>query len=204
MKKCSIEGCEKKHNSKGFCRSHYMKNKAHGNPLFERIIKLDCNVEGCHESHLANGFCNKHLLRYKKHGDPLIDMSLKRQKCIIEKCNELQKGLGYCRAHYVAFKKHGHPLYRFSELQSVPDKEIEHIRELARKMAREHFKGIKFLCFYGGCKAKEIELHHEDYTKPLDIIPFCRKHHMKRHVKIRKEKFYNNLKEQEVASSLAN
>ena len=31
MKKCSVEGCENKHNSLGFCKKHYAGFKRHGN-----------------------------------------------------------------------------------------------------------------------------------------------------------------------------
>jgi hypothetical protein len=51
---------------------------------------------------------------------------------------------------------------------------------LARQMVRGALKsGIlkKLPCSI--CKNKSSEAHHEDYTKPLDVIFFCRKHHMR-------------------------
>jgi len=33
MKLCSIEGCGREHDAKGFCRSHYKRWKLHGDPL---------------------------------------------------------------------------------------------------------------------------------------------------------------------------
>ena len=80
-------------------------------------------------------------------------------------------------------------------MQSIPDKEIEDVRNLARKMARDHLGHILFVCFAGGCRNEKVELHHEDYTKPLNIIPFCNKHHKQRHTEIRRAKLYNILKE---------
>lgn len=38
------------------------------------------------------------------------------------------------------------------------------------------------------CGSSDSEAHHEDYSKPLDVIWYCPKHHAERHVQIRKEK----------------
>lgn len=38
-------------------------------------------------------------------------------------------------------------------------------------------------CFCGG----KAQAHHEDYSKPLDVVWLCRKHHMERHVEMREE-----------------
>lgn len=36
----------------------------------------------------------------------------------------------------------------------------------------------------GICGAYKTEAHHEDYSKPLDVVWLCKKHHMARHVEI--------------------
>ena len=33
------------------------------------------------------------------------------------------------------------------------------------------------------CKNKKVEAHHEDYTKPLEVVWLCRKHHCEIHRK---------------------
>lgn len=38
------------------------------------------------------------------------------------------------------------------------------------------------------CGSKNSEAHHEDYSKPLEVVWLCDKHHKKRHVEIRKLK----------------
>jgi hypothetical protein len=34
------------------------------------------------------------------------------------------------------------------------------------------------------CGAVDVQAHHEDYSKPLDVIWFCRKHHAEHHKKV--------------------
>lgn len=36
------------------------------------------------------------------------------------------------------------------------------------------------------CGDTKSDAHHEDYTKPLDVVWFCRKHHAERHKEINK------------------
>ena len=38
------------------------------------------------------------------------------------------------------------------------------------------------------CGDKNSEAHHEDYSKPLDVVWYCSKHHAERHVEIRRMK----------------
>lgn len=53
--------------------------------------------------------------------------------------------------------------------------ELEHPTNLPCADAEDNFY----------CSASEY--HHEDYAKPLDVIPLCRYHHKKRHHKKRHE-----------------
>lgn len=35
-------------------------------------------------------------------------------------------------------------------------------------------------------KCKEAQAHHEDYTKPFDVVWLCTKHHAERHRELRR------------------
>jgi hypothetical protein len=45
----------------------------------------------------------------------------------------------------------------------------------------------KLPCFVCG-KKRDVEAHHEDYSKPLEVVWLCPKHHAEHHRKIRAEK----------------
>lgn len=34
MRTCKIEGCENKHDARGYCQKHYLRYKRHGDPLY--------------------------------------------------------------------------------------------------------------------------------------------------------------------------
>ena len=75
-KLCSIPDCGNKHIAKGFCGTHYMRCKRHGDPNTvsrERgTAPLDglCTIEGCGNEHHSRGFCGTHYERWRKHGNP--------------------------------------------------------------------------------------------------------------------------------------
>ena len=69
MRKCSIEGCEDKHEGLGYCRKHYQRFKKHGNPLKTKFIDV-CTIEGCDKPHKTKGYCGTHYMRYKSTGSP--------------------------------------------------------------------------------------------------------------------------------------
>jgi len=46
-------------------------------------------------------------------------------------------------------------------------------------------KAAKCACVHCGEQAREN--HHEDYAKPLEVMPLCKKCHVERHKQIRRE-----------------
>ncbi len=35
----------------------------------------------------------------------------------------------------------------------------------------------KTSCIYPGCRSTDVEMHHWDYRKPLEVVCFCSRHH---------------------------
>jgi hypothetical protein len=60
------------------------------------------------------------------------------------------------------------------------------LRDIVHQKVKKFYYGKKFNCII--ChENKNIQFHHEDYSKPLDIIPLCPKHHLERQKIIRNE-----------------
>ena len=54
---CSVEGCERKHCAKGYCKNHYY------------VFRVErCTVEGCNRAYAANGMCKTHWRRQQDAG----------------------------------------------------------------------------------------------------------------------------------------
>jgi hypothetical protein len=45
------------------------------------------------------------------------------------------------------------------------------------------------------CGRQDSEGHHEDYSKPLEVIWLCSTHHAERHVQIRREQLWKRMQE---------
>ena len=63
--------------------------------------------------------------------------------------------------------------------RKYPEK-AEAYRKLYQALLRKEL--IKESCFCGNIK---VDGHHPDYSKPIDVIWLCRKHHVELHKKIR-------------------
>jgi len=83
--KCTVEGCDNKHNAFGFCSKHYVSFKKYGDPLFTERKKYElCSIEGCNRKHHALGYCSKHYALLGK-VCKIKKIKIKPEKKIIEK-----------------------------------------------------------------------------------------------------------------------
>ena len=64
-KKCNVKGCNKKHNSKGFCIKHYLNFKKYGDPLGNagsyKCINCEKNIRKQNKNSSQNKICGKCL-----------------------------------------------------------------------------------------------------------------------------------------------
>jgi len=70
---CSVPGCERKHDSKGYCNMHYLRlvRKGHVGPVDTiKVIRPDvCTIEGCEKKVNSRGLCGMHYRRFRLTGD---------------------------------------------------------------------------------------------------------------------------------------
>ena len=113
MKICSVEGCSNPVVGKGFCNTHYIRWRRHGDPLYRKIQKAKgkiCSVEGCSKKVHCVGLCQTHYVQQRKRSNPSYGKSQK--ECLIEGCSKKVFCRGMCSTHYVRWQRHGDPFHR--------------------------------------------------------------------------------------------
>ena len=87
---CSVEGCAKDAAARGWCMTHYVRWRKHGDPTVRLTAQRPktCTIPGCDRPHKGLGWCDKHYSQLKP-GKP----------CSIEGCDRRQEGHGLCQTH---------------------------------------------------------------------------------------------------------
>lgn len=67
---CSIEGCDRPLQARGWCGTHYARWHRHGDPEWTPPT-LTCSAGDCGRDVYGRGLCNMHWQRWRTHGDPL-------------------------------------------------------------------------------------------------------------------------------------
>ena len=103
---CSIDGCEKPHYGRGWCRSHYAS-------YWRASRSALCSIEGCDGRQHARGWCITHYSRWRTTGEPgSADLLRQRgERCAVADCDRPYEGVGYCKLHRERWKRHGDPLH---------------------------------------------------------------------------------------------
>lgn len=109
---CSITGCEKGVQSRGWCPMHYQRWRAHGDPLngARKPRGKACAITGCEKTAIARGWCGMHWARWSRYGD--VGIVLNRPR-----------GAGSITRGYVVRQEDGVSLY-------------EHVRIAERALGR--------------------------------------------------------------------
>lgn len=167
MRTCSIEACDKKHEAKGYCKTHYRSYLKYGNPLQvdennanreqrklqqskePRISKRSstkgvCSIDGCNSSIKARRLCEKHYARQRRHGaDEVIVKKYDVDTCVVFDCNKPHKSFGYCDYHSFLYRTNGTPFKpKVLKLCGVDGCYKEHI---AKGLCTVHYREWKKL-----------------------------------------------------------
>ena len=74
---CSIDDCDRPIGGRGWCQTHCMRWRRHGDPEHGgRVLRQSgtgqpCSIKGCPFPVVAVELCNRHYRRFKRCGDPL-------------------------------------------------------------------------------------------------------------------------------------
>lgn len=113
-KLCSVPGCGKRHEARGYCPMHYARLKKTGSAQADipnqHSPRGVCSIDGCEKPHFAHSYCRTHDRFYRLYGDPLKRMrSPKPECCEIAGCDRPVKQNRMCSMHYMRWKSHGDP-----------------------------------------------------------------------------------------------
>jgi len=106
-RKCTVDGCNKKHMGRGYCQKHLYQINKYGK--IKEPIKYEpiCKVENCDGKHFQKGYCQKHFTQVRTHGK--IKETVKHPSiCTVDGCNDDHKGHGYCNRHLKQIQQYGH------------------------------------------------------------------------------------------------
>lgn len=117
MAKCSIGDCPKPAEARGWCSTHYMRWRKHGDPHTvlrtgrKKWRKDTCEVDGCDRGgRIIRGYCGCHYWRWQRYGDPLGGFTpLYGPVCSVDECDRDAAVRGFCHMHYSRWRVHGDP-----------------------------------------------------------------------------------------------
>jgi hypothetical protein len=108
---CTVEGCGRKHKSRGYCASHYQQYKRGITELGalktrQRIKPPCCTEPDCESPVKANGLCAAHYQRLLRHGHTRYrDRKRPAKQCSVDGCDNILYANTLCHQHYMKFRR---------------------------------------------------------------------------------------------------
>lgn len=91
---CSVDGCERPVNSRGWCKLHYERWRR------QQVVPKPCVIDGCERPQSAKGWCSAHYSRWKRHGAPEAPLTRQHQgQCEAPGCDLPAKTGQLCGTH---------------------------------------------------------------------------------------------------------
>lgn len=110
---CSVEGCDRKHEGRGYCKMHLDRVRRTGQA--ERDwdhgpVAMICGVDGCDRKRHSHGYCKIHWQRLSRYGRLERVRAINTDgPCSVEGCEKPVHAVGYCNTHYMRVKRDGEP-----------------------------------------------------------------------------------------------
>lgn len=97
MKQCTITGCSRKLHARGWCTTHYMRWRKHGNPQHvDEIHDPTRTCSKCDSKYFARDLCRKHYYR-----------EYPKRTCTVNGCERKEHSSKLCHMHYMRHYTHG-------------------------------------------------------------------------------------------------
>lgn len=113
---CTVDGCDREAQSRGWCSTHYMRWYKHGDPnaVLQRSgrkrLATVCSIDGCERTdNIVRGWCKNHYNRWRLWGDPLGSQTRPRVPCAVDGCERDDHCKGLCVMHYGRLQAFGDP-----------------------------------------------------------------------------------------------
>lgn len=102
MKLCTVEGCSREHKARGYCPTHYIRFRKHGDPSVtlypSRHLNsaATCVVADCHRDSYGMGLCRLHYKRVLRFGT--VELPI-RDAATCSECDKPAHARGLCHMH---------------------------------------------------------------------------------------------------------
>ena len=184
VKKCKIDGCDKKYFGLGFCNMHYSRQR-HGitdmrpEPISSKGTRwakdhprrrenIGCSVINCNDEHYAKSYCRTHYNLNRRNGAPIYKKVFPKPTCMVSGCLKESIIKGFCKFHY-GRHLNGTDLHRPKGIGGELNynwkggvSEYPNHYEL-KKNRLIVLENSNWVCKYCGGKADRV--HHRDKTK---------------------------------------
>jgi hypothetical protein len=158
-----------------------MRQRKYPKEFYQKALELHAQGFGYHKIARMVGFRSSTPVRYLFRKEQI---QLRNQ---IWRNNNQNKDLTYRKEYIKKYRKLFPERVKLSNrlaLKKYRSNQTNFVKDKARVFLYTRIRSGKIkrgICF---CGEKKVEGHHEDYSKPLEVIWLCRKHHREKHRKL--------------------